>query len=355
MACYIAGFAVLTVIIASGYHDPMSNTVHQSVSVAQSPTVNNATDDSEDKPSLDEVVSTDVAASIAERANLPIAPTIASRAVSLNVKTELAQTDDAVVSKPQIVEVKKGQREVKHYKVKKGDSVETLSKKFNISSNTIKWANNLQTDALRVGSKVKIPPVSGIIYKVEKGDSVKNIAKQYKTSVDRIVSFNDLELKKPKAGQTIIIPSGVLPKEDRPGYVAPTPAYGGGMDGSGYSVVNKNLFASAGNKYAPGNCTWYAYERRKELGRPIGSFWGDGGSWAYSARAAGYEVNSTPRPGAIQVMLGYPGHVAIVESVKDNGDIGISEMNYAGNFNRVTTRSMTAGQAGTYLYVHDRK
>jgi LysM repeat protein len=49
---------------------------------------------------------------------------------------------------------------------------------------------------------------------------------------------------------------------------------------------------------------------------------------------------------------GGAGHVAIVESVNDDGSIYISEMNYAGNFNRVTYRTVSAGQAALYNYIH---
>ncbi len=44
------------------------------------------------------------------------------------------------------------------------------------------------------------------------------------------------------------------------------------------------------------NCTWYVYERRLQLGRPISSFWGNANTWATSARAAGFVVNNTPAP-----------------------------------------------------------
>ena len=110
-----------------------------------------------------------------------------------------------------------------------------------------------------------------------------------------------------------------------------------------------NVAASVGNRYAPGNCTWYSYERRLALGRPIGSFWGNANTWAASARAAGFTVNKTPAPGAIfQSSGGYYGHVGIVDRV-ENGRVFVSDMNFAG-YNVITHRELT--NPGAYNYIH---
>ena len=111
--------------------------------------------------------------------------------------------------------------------------------------------------------------------------------------------------------------------------------------------------AAGGNRYASGNCTWYAYERRAQLGRPIGGLWGNAYSWASSARGAGYVVNNTPSPGAvIQTSSGGGGygHVGVVERIEGDNMI-ISDMNYAG-YNVVTWRNIPMSQAGSYSYIH---
>lgn len=356
IALYAAIFVTLVAVVASGYQTPQasSSQVNQTASLPTAPA--GSLEDLE-APSVDKIVATDVAASLAERANLPIAPTVASASISLQIQSEIAQSEDeTAISKPQIVQPTSGDRTLKTYTAKRGDSVSSIANRFNISENTVRWANNLQSDNVPAGKKLTILPIDGITYTFKSGDSIQQIASKYNTDSARIVSYNDLELSKPKHGQRLIIPNGVLPATERPGYTTTTTPNGGVYSDPGgpYNLLNTRLSASAGNRYAPGNCTWYAYERRAQMGRPVGSFWGDGGSWAYSASAAGWEVNHTPRAGAVLVMAGSPGHVAIVESVKRNGDIYISEMNYAGNFNRVTTRTISAGQAGAYLYIHDR-
>ncbi len=310
-----------------------------------------------DQPSVDQLVATNVAAGIAERAELPIATYVANLSVSLSAEHQLAQNDDNAISNPQIIQLAAGSRETKHYTAKVGDTVEKVSAQFGVSVDTIKWANKLASSALEPGKKLTIPPVDGVIYVVKKGDSLAGIAKAYRASKSRIVAFNDLELSGIKPGKTIIIPGGILPEAKRPGFSNGSSS--GGASGGIYSGFDAQLArASAGNRYAFGNCTWYAYERRMQLGRPIGSFWGNAATWAMYARAAGYTVNHTPAVGAIAQWnafaadTGYAGHVGIVESVNANGTITISEMNNGsyGGFNIVNSRTLNPESVSNFIH-----
>ncbi|HRF28321.1 MAG TPA: LysM peptidoglycan-binding domain-containing protein [Candidatus Saccharibacteria bacterium] len=347
---YSGAFIALVAVVAVGYESPQEVS-GQPVSVTEGAV--NSTLTSNNTPSVDDVIASNVAADLAERANLPIASNAANLSVSLAAENELAQTDTTAITKPQIIKPTSTNRSLTKYVVKRGDTVPSVAKKFGISSDTIRWANNLSdTDALEPGRKLTILPVSGIMHTVESGESAADIARKYRTSEDRIIAFNDLELSGPTAGRRIVVPGGI-----KPAAVAPVVNNFAGVPGdvSG-GVIDAGLAgASAGNRYAPGNCTWYAYERRAQLGRPVGSFWGNGASWAANARAAGYLVNNRPAAGAVLVdMAGYFGHVGVVERVKSNGDIVITEMNnYAyGGFNIVNERTISAGQAGAYTYIH---
>ena len=92
----------------------------------------------------------------------------------------------------------------------------------------------------------------------------------------------------------------------------------------------------SGLAYPWGQCTWWAYVRRHQLGLPVGSYFGDGAQWANSARAYGYRVDQSPSVGAVIVFAPGQdgadpvyGHVAIVEAVYGNR-ILISESNVRG-------------------------
>ena len=72
--------------------------------------------------------------------------------------------------------------------------------------------------------------------------------------------------------------------------------------------------------------------------------------------ADGYTVNNTPKAGAVmQTSQGAYGHVAYVESVNDDGSVKVSEMNYNGGPGVVSSRTISAGQAGSYNTFHNLK
>lgn len=110
-----------------------------------------------------------------------------------------------------------------------------------------------------------------------------------------------------------------------------------------------------GNSYPWGQCTWYAYVRRHQLGLPCGSHFGNAASWAASAAAYGYSVDHTAQVGDIVVFApgqagadATYGHVAIVEAV-DGDTITISESNAKG-LGVISTRTLS--NSSLYTYIH---
>lgn len=307
----------------------------------------------------DELVAANIAANIAQTADLPVASNVSNLSQSLSAESVLTQNDTNIVAKPQIVEPTADSREIKTYTTKTGDTVPAIAKKFNVSAQTIKWVNSLNSDALEANRKLKILPVDGVLVKAKEGDTIEGLANRYGASAEQLKAFNDLEISGIKANDMLIIPNGELPENQRPGYTAPIAAPSANSyasQGQG-SVSQSTAVASAGNRYAFGNCTWYAYERRLQLGKPVGSFWGNATTWAVYGSAAGRPVNGTPAPGAIMQNGGGYGHVAIVESVNPGVSVTISEMNayrFGGGFNIVAQGDIPWSQAtsGKYRYIH---
>lgn len=101
------------------------------------------------------------------------------------------------------------------YIVKSGDTLSSIASQFSISTNTILWANDLnKKSVIRIGQKLTILPVSGIVYTVGKGNTLGGIANRFDADIDEIIAFNDLEDNKTiKVGQKIIIPNAELPLE----------------------------------------------------------------------------------------------------------------------------------------------
>ena len=141
--------------------------------------------------------------------------------------------------------------EVSEYTVKEGDTLSSIAAKFDVSVDSIKWANE-STDfkKLKPGINITIPPVTGIIYKVKAGDTIYSIAKKFETNPQGIVdfplnTFTDDETFALAAGQTLIVPDGVMP--DAPAPTLPR-----------YANV---LTPDAGSVTASGSFVWPAFGR----------------------------------------------------------------------------------------------
>ncbi|MBI3494508.1 CHAP domain-containing protein [Candidatus Saccharibacteria bacterium] len=301
----------------------------------------------DNKPSIDQVVATDLAADLATQADMPIANNVTNQAISLNAKSQLAQTNDETISKPLIIASNvSASKSFTTYRTVPGDTTTSVAAKFNLNPNTVKWANGLAGDAIEPGRDLLIPPVDGVVYAAQLGDTAEGIAAKFSGSAERVILYNDLEASAAiPAGTQIIIPGG------SPAAAAAVVS-GGRSSAAGSAGILAGL--SGGNRYDYGYCTWYAYNRRAALGMPIGGMWGNASSWASLARGSGFSVNNRASVGAVlqtpNAAGGY-GHVAVVESVNSDGSILISEMNFAG-WNVKSTRTIGADSVGSYNYIH---
>ncbi len=107
---------------------------------------------------------------------------------------------------------------IENYSVKSGDTLEAIAKRFDISIDTIKWANNMKNDTIKPDQIIKIPPVSGVVHTVKSGDNIYTIAKKYKVDAQNIVNFPfndfaDLDTFALSVGQVLYVPGGVIEEE----------------------------------------------------------------------------------------------------------------------------------------------
>ncbi|MES2630465.1 MAG: LysM peptidoglycan-binding domain-containing protein [Patescibacteria group bacterium] len=355
VAIYTSVFALLVAVIAVGYRAP-----EQDATAAFAASLADTNNVASGQPSVNDVIATNIAASAALAADLAVAPNIAERAVSTRVQNQYAQMDTGnSVNKPTIVQLSSASRNITPYAVQPGDTVQTVAAKFAISTDTVKWANNLTADTLAGGSTIDILPRNGIAYTVKDGDTIEKLAEKYKTDASLISTYNDLEISGLTTGLKIILPDGVLPNTERPGYVAPVASYsyttGGFVSGYGAwsgSVLSMRYMATPSGLiggYAPGNCTAYAFMRRAQLGMPVPSNLGNAYTWATQARAFGYAVDKNPSFGAV-IQSG--NHVGIVEEVLANGDLRITDMNYGYRLNNLAERIIPASTVNNYMFIH---
>ena len=94
------------------------------------------------------------------------------------------------------------------YIVKSGDSLYKIANEFNTTVDEIKALNNLSSNLLSVGQKLKIPTksLSKDVYTVKSGDTLYSIARKFNATVTEIQSLNNLSSSTLSIGQKLLIP-----------------------------------------------------------------------------------------------------------------------------------------------------
>ncbi len=98
-----------------------------------------------------------------------------------------------------------------YYTVQRGDSLWSIAKKFGVTVNELKDANNLSSNTLSIGQLLKIPTqeqeITSDTYIVKSGDSLYSIAQKYNTTVDELKKLNNLTSNLLSVGQSLKIPT----------------------------------------------------------------------------------------------------------------------------------------------------
>jgi len=83
---------------------------------------------------------------------------------------------------------------IKTHKVKKGESLNAIAKKYGVSMATICGSNNLKSyDYVDPGTVLRIPNKEGILYNMKEGNSVTGLAKKYRIPVEKILAENNFK------------------------------------------------------------------------------------------------------------------------------------------------------------------
>ncbi len=266
---------------------------------------------------LDQLSSADIAAHVALLVNLPESTAVTNQADSFSDQLTVAPADDKVIAKPQIINTTtKTRKDIQRYVTQSGDSVSVLAVKFGVTSDSIRLSNGLSGDSLPAAKELWISPISdGVVYVVKSGDTLQTLVDKFRANQDDIINFNDLYGVGLPVGERIVIPGGKPP-------VVST-GFSFGFNWFGSAAIYSN------NGYDFGWCTWYAANRRTQLGRPVPSNLGNAYSWYDRARSLGLPTGTTPSFGAVAEEA-WVNHVSIVEQVNADGSFWVSEMNDRG-------------------------
>ena len=250
------------------------------------------------------------------------------------------------------------------YVVRGGDSLSVIADRFNVSINTVLWANGLTKDSvLRPGMTLKVPPVSGVLHVAAKGETLASIAKKYGVDESAISKQNGPSGKL-AAGDEVMVPGAVKVAEPRPVAESRPVAKVAKASKKSYdfatatrhqveAVANNDGYelerVSGGKGFVWGNCTYFVAKYANVSWR------GNAKEWMKNAAAAGVATGSEPQAGSIVVFQGKGynpkyGHVGIVVEV-DGDDVIVKDMNFR-RLNEVTTRKISRDDAAIKGYIY---
>lgn len=107
-------------------------------------------------------------------------------------------------------------QEIIRYQVVAGDSVFEVANRFNITPESVLWANyDLLDDnphLIAAGMQLQIPPVDGVLYQWQMGDTFEVVAARFDAKAQDILNWpgNNLDLTDPQfeAGAWVMVPGG---------------------------------------------------------------------------------------------------------------------------------------------------
>lgn len=302
--------------------------------------------------SADQVSELYVVSEVATSMQVATAAVIATNYDSvISASTLVSNTSSDKMDKPNVVDTSNLAVGVVEYTVQPGETLASIAAKYaasGVDETMIRWSNNFKAGHQpAAGDVIFVPGRAGFVHVVRANENIGTIAQNYGSSVEEIIAANSLELNGEVAeGMRILIPSGNLPENERPDYVAPVAI----SSSASYWYTAQY---SAGNKYAFGWCTWYAWSMRTDLPSNMGN----ASNWANAARGAGFPVDGSPRAGDVFQTgaggWGY-GHVGYVNGVNADGSINVCDMNGIAGWGRVGCATWDAGKWRGYLFIHHR-
>lgn len=328
LASNVAVLAVISVIVL---HNP------HTTGVSSSPAVLSSSESEAAANPVDQLSSADIALTVARLNGLPETTAITNQAQSQAAEVATASTNDNVIAKPQVVATAlKSRADIQAYTTQAGDTVASVAAKFGVTSDSIRWSNNIAGEGVPIGAKINIPPVNGIVYTVQAGDTADSLAAKFHANRDQIVAYNDGEISGLNPGEKIIIPNATQNG-------AATATTAAAISGSAFAWGgNAPIYGSNGYDY--GYCTWYVATQI-----PVPANWGNASTWAYYAARSGWHVSSTPTVGSIAQRGGGEGHVGIVVGVNPDGSIVVRDMNGVAGWGRVGTSTKSPGVFQNYI------
>lgn len=105
--------------------------------------------------------------------------------------------------------VAQNQEEV-HYRVRRGDNLISIARRFGTTVSKIKTLNGLRSSKIILGQKLKVNGTSTRSYTVKRGDNLGRIARLHRTTVSELRRMNGLRGARILVGQNLKVPNSAI-------------------------------------------------------------------------------------------------------------------------------------------------
>lgn len=111
---------------------------------------------------------------------------------------------------------------INEHRVRRGENLQKIAKKYGVSVETIRGTNNLATDSvLQPDMVLKIPNKDGILLKMQKGGDLVSIARRYRVSLKKIIEENNIRNPDFVASNTVLFIPDAKPLNVFSGFLWP--------------------------------------------------------------------------------------------------------------------------------------
>lgn len=266
------------------------------------------------------------------------------------------------------------------YEVQGGDTLWKIANENGVSVSQLKSWNNLSSDLILINQNLTISEgsTSGSSetstsssssnasgsgsYTVKSGDTLNSIARAHGMNYRTLMNNNNISSHLIYPGQKLTVNgSSAGSSSDNStasSNTSQTSEKKEEVKDQSVSAPAPSNVSYGTNYYYWGDCTWYVFERRQQLGKPVGNNWGNASNWDNAARGQGYSVSNSPSVGAILQANAWTnnawgmGHVAIVERINSDGSILVSEMNFGSGQGVKTFRTISASNVSGHNFIH---
>jgi LysM repeat protein len=140
----------------------------------------------------------------------------------------LAMGRDSVIIKPVAIPTSAmPNRKAILYRVKDGDTLDSISRAFGITLREVTWSNPGLHLPLKLGQPLDLPPMPGVVVTVKPGDSPSSLASRYGVDPTDLLGFNSIRAEQLAPGMKLVVPVDPATGPNLPSGIPADPVYPG--------------------------------------------------------------------------------------------------------------------------------